>query len=107
MRKPCYLLLSLFLLSPAAFASSISLGGSSSSFLSKFVNFFQQVVDFVGGTGALFVVFVSIAAGLGMWAFMPKQAGSALGYVFRACIAGIGLFGMGTFIAWLRSLAGA
>ncbi|WP_178306553.1 hypothetical protein [Vibrio algicola] len=91
--------------SKAAVASSIDIGGSSSGFLSKIAEFFQQVVDFAGGPGAMFIVFLSITVGLGMWAFMPKQSGSALGYIFRACIAGIGLFGMGTLLAWLQSMA--
>lgn len=90
----------------SAFASSINLGGSSSGFLSSIGDFFQELVDFVGGTGAMFIVFISIATGLALWAFMPKQSGTALGYIFRACIAGIGLFGLATFIAWLQSFAG-
>lgn len=93
----------LLALSPSTFASSIDLGGSSSGFLSSLADFFQDLVDFVGDTGALFIVFISIATGLGLWAFMPKQSGAALGFIFRACIAGIGLFGMGTFIAWIKS----
>lgn len=96
----------LLALSPSTFASSVDLGGSSSGFLSSLADFFQDLVDFVGTTGSMLIIFLSITVGLALWVFAAKQSGAALGFLFRACVAGICFFGMGTFIAWLQSYAG-
>lgn len=94
----------LFLLAcyPQLSHASISLGGSSGIF-GKIASFFQTIVDFLGGPGTLFVVFLGAAAAIAMWVFMPKQASEAIAWLFRVCIGAILLFSLGTFITWLET----
>ncbi|MCW8348739.1 hypothetical protein MD535_22375 [Vibrio sp. ZSDZ65] len=91
----------MWLLSAPAFAR-VSLGTSTGPF-GQVVAFFQAIVDFLGGPGTLFVVFMALCCGIALWVFMPKQAGSALGWVFRGCIGAIALFSIGTVITWIQS----
>lgn len=93
----------LILLFPTLAHARVSIGSSGGGPFSKVGDFFQEIVDFLGGTGTLFVVFVAICAGIGLWVFIPKQAGTALGWIFRGCIGAIALFSMGTVITWLQS----
>ncbi|MGF1903603.1 hypothetical protein [Aliivibrio salmonicida] len=94
------LLLPLF---PAlAYARSVDLGASGGGIFGPVADFFQEIVDFLGGTGTLFVIFVALVAGIGLWVFIPKQAGAAMGWVFRGCIGAIALFSIGTLITWLQ-----
>ncbi|HFQ5013435.1 hypothetical protein [Vibrio vulnificus] len=83
--------------------ASISLGGSSSGVFAQLGRFFQEIVDFLGGTGAMFVIFLAFSAAIGMWVLMPKSAGAAVAWAFRAAIGGILLFAMGTLISWIRT----
>lgn len=87
----------------SVYARSISLGSGGGGIFAKVGDFFQEIVDFLGGTGTLFVVFVAFCAGLALWIFAPKQAGTALGWVFRACIGAIALFSIGTLISWIQT----
>ena len=84
------------------FAGSVRLGHVSSGPLQKIGSFFQQLVDFLGGTGTMFVIFLSLVSGIALWIFSPKQGGAAIGWVFRACIGGIALFTIGTLLTWLQ-----
>ncbi|GEK16020.1 hypothetical protein [Aliivibrio fischeri] len=95
--------LPLILLFPTLAHARVSIGSGGGGPFSKVADFFQEIVDFLGGTGTLFVVFVAICAGIGLWVFIPKQAGTALGWIFRGCIGAIALFSMGTVITWLQS----
>ncbi|EHY1015322.1 hypothetical protein [Vibrio vulnificus] len=36
--------------------TSVSLGGGGSGVFAQIANFFQEIVDFLGGTGAMFVI---------------------------------------------------
>lgn len=84
-------------------ANDVSLPSPSSSFLQKITSWLQDVVDFVGGAGVLFIAFVSAAAGIGLWVIAPKSGSGALGWVFRACVGAIGLFNIALIISWLQS----
>lgn len=84
-------------------ANAVSLDPPSSGPFARIGAFFQELVDFLGGTGTMFVVFCSLAVGIGLWVSIPKQGGAALGFVFRACIGAICLFGLGTLITWIKS----
>lgn len=87
---------------PDLLASTVRLGHVKSGPLAKVGKFFQQIVDFLGGTGTMFVIFLSLVAGIMLWIFMPKQGGAAMGWVFRACIGGILLFGISMILTWLQ-----
>ncbi len=75
--------------------------GSSSGFFGKITSFFQTVVDFLGGAGTLFVVFIGASAAIFLWVISPKDASAAIAWLFRICIGAIALFSLGTFITWL------
>ena len=87
---------------PDLLARGVRLGHVRSGPLQKIGKFFQQIVDFLGGTGTMFVIFLSLVSGIALWIFMPKQGSAALGWVFRACIGGIVLFTLGTVLTWLQ-----
>lgn len=93
-------------LSVGVWADTITLNAPSSGPFAAITKFFQSIVDFLGGAGSMFVVFLSIVAGIGLWMVMPKQAGTALGFIFRAAVGAVVLFGAGTFVTWLQSFAG-
>lgn len=84
-------------------ANDVSLPSPSASFLQKITSWLQDVVDFIGGAGVLFIAFVSAAAGIALWVLAPKSGGAALGWVFRACVGAIGLFNIALIISWLQS----
>ena len=86
-----------------SFADAIDLGTPSSGPLASVGKFFQEIVNFLGGTGTLTVVFIGVFAGIALWVAIPKQAGAAVGWIFRALVGAIGLFVMGTTIAWLQT----
>ncbi|ENH7396018.1 TPA: hypothetical protein ACGVAX_004276 [Vibrio vulnificus] len=89
-------------LTPSSYAS-VSLGGGGSGVFAQITNFFQEIVDFLGGTGAMFVIFLSFAGAIGMWVLMPKSASTAVAWAFRAAVGGILLFAMGTLISWIKT----
>ncbi|EGR2026318.1 hypothetical protein DYB89_14660 [Vibrio cholerae] len=82
--------------------ASVNLGSSTGIF-GKFTSFFQTIVDFLGGAGTLFVVFIGASAAIGLWVFAPKEASVAIAWLFRICVGAILLFSLGTFITWLGS----
>ncbi|SON51500.1 hypothetical protein [Vibrio tapetis] len=87
-------------LSPAS--AAVSLGSGGSGLFAKFTAFLQSIVNFLGGTGTLFVVFAAASAAIMMWIFMPKNAGPAIAWLFRICIGAIMLFGVGLLITMLQ-----
>lgn len=82
--------------------ASVSLGSAPSG-LAKIAAFFQDIVDFLGGTGTLFVVFISAAAAIMLWIVTPKSGSAVIAWIFRVGVGAIGLFSLGTVIAWLQS----
>lgn len=94
--------LAFMLLNPGLALASVSLGTSTGIF-GKVASFMQQIVDFLGGPGTLFVVFVAAVAAIALWVFEPSKGGAAIAWLFRVCIGAISLFGMGLLITWLRS----
>ncbi len=87
----------------SAYSHAFSLGGGDSGIFAPIGAFFQSVTDFLGGTGAMFVIFLSFCGAIGMWVLMPKQAGAAIAWAFRATVGGILLFGMGMLVTWVRT----
>ncbi|EDL52202.1 hypothetical protein VSAK1_26620 [Vibrio mediterranei AK1] len=81
--------------------ASVSLGSNTGVF-QKITNFFQSIVDFLGGTGTLFVIFISAAAAIILWIMAPKEGSAAIAWIFRVCIGAIGLFSLGTLITSLQ-----
>ncbi|MCG9612851.1 hypothetical protein L1D41_24750 [Vibrio harveyi] len=83
--------------------ASVSLGGGGSGVFAQITNFFQEIVNFLGGTGAMFVIFLSFTGAIGLWVISPKSAGPAVAWGFRGAIGGILLFAMGTLISWIKT----
>ncbi len=83
--------------------ASVSLGGGGSGVFAQITNFFQEIVDFLGGTGAMFVIFLSFSGAIALWVISPKSAGPAVAWGFRGAIGGILLFAMGTLISWINT----
>ncbi len=90
-------------LSVSASAHAVTLPGSGTGIFAQLGNFLQEIVNFLGGTGSMFVIFLSFAGAIGMWVLMPKQASAAVAWAFRAAIGGICLFAMGTLITWIQT----
>ncbi|WP_330927116.1 hypothetical protein [Candidatus Sororendozoicomonas aggregata] len=82
---------------------AVDIGAPTDGPLAKVGAFFQELVDFLGGAGVMFVVFMSAAAAVGLWVLVPKQAGQAIAWIVRVCIGALVLFGMGTLITWLKT----
>ncbi|MFZ3505563.1 hypothetical protein [Vibrio harveyi] len=83
--------------------ASVSLGGGGSGIFAQLTNFFQEIVNFLGGTGSMFVIFLSFTGAIGLWVISPKSAGPAVAWGFRGAIGGILLFAMGTLISWIKT----
>lgn len=86
----------------AASNNDVSLPSPNQGFLQKFTSWMQDVVDFVGGAGVLFIVFVSAAACIALWVAVPKSGSAAMAWVFRVCIGGIALFNLALLIGWAQ-----
>jgi hypothetical protein len=91
------------LMLPMFASANVSLGTPSSGPLAAVGDFLQDMVDFLGGTGVMFVVFLALTFSIGLWVLIPKQGGAALGYALRACVGGICLFGIATVITYIKS----
>ncbi|HBO7987864.1 hypothetical protein [Pseudomonas aeruginosa] len=98
-----WLLASLFL-SPLALAANndVDLGSPGDGPLAAFAGFMQELVNFVGGPGVLFIVFVSAAAGIGLWVMAPKSGSAAVAWIARVCVGGIALFNLALLLAWYQ-----
>lgn len=92
------------LLTPAAFAANndVDLGSSGSGPLEAFAGFMQELVNFVGGPGVLFIAFVSAAAAIGLWVAAPKQGSAAMAWAFRVCVGVILLMNLAILLTWLQ-----
>ncbi|MFA0249489.1 hypothetical protein AB4458_25530 [Vibrio sp. 10N.261.45.F1] len=82
--------------------ASVTLTGGSGVF-QKFTSFFQTIIDFLGGSGTLFVIFLSAAAAIILWIIAPKAGSEALMWLFRVCMGAIGLFSLGLLITTLKA----
>ena len=96
-----YWALMTLLFSTSSYAFSLG-GGGDSGIYSAIAAFLQSTVDFLGGTGSMFVVFLSFCGAIGMWVLIPKNAGAAIAWAFRAAVGGICLFGMGMLVTWIQ-----
>ncbi|NQD63305.1 hypothetical protein HP459_18170 [Enterobacter sp. CM29] len=82
--------------------NDVSLPSPNQSFLQKFTSWMQDVIDFVGGAGVLFIVFVSAAACIVLWVTAPKSGGAAMSWIFRVLMGGIALFNLALLITWAQ-----
>lgn len=92
-------------LAPAAFAAGnndVDLGSSGGGPLEAFSAFMQEMVNFIGGPGVLFVAFVSAAAAVSLWVAAPKQGSAAMGWAFRVCVGVILLMNIAILLTWLQ-----
>lgn len=92
------------LLAPAAFAANndVDLGNAGGGPLEAFAGFMQELVNFVGGPGVLFIAFVSAAAAIGLWVAAPKQGSAAMAWAFRVCVGVIFLMNIAILLTWLQ-----
>lgn len=83
--------------------NNVTLQAPSGGPLQACVTMFQYIINFAGGAGAVFVVFLSLVAAIGLWVAAPKQGSAAMGWALRACVGGILLFNIALFIGWLEA----
>lgn len=97
-------LLASFMLAPVALSANndLDLGAPSDGPLAAFAGFMQELVDFVGGPGVLFIVFVSAACGVALWVMAPKQGSAAIAWIGRVCIGALVLFNIAILLTWLQ-----
>ncbi|WP_263147673.1 hypothetical protein [Pseudomonas sp. RIT-PI-AD] len=91
-------------LSPLALAvnNDVDLGSPGDGPLAAFAGLMQALVDFVGGPGVLFIVFISAAAGIGLWVVAPKSGSQAVAWIARICVGGIALFNLALLLTWYQ-----
>lgn len=82
--------------------TTVSLDGPSSGPLAKITKLMQELVDFLGGAGILFVVFVSAVVGIGLWIIAPKAGSQAMGYIARTAVGAIVLLNIALLITWYQ-----
>lgn len=68
---------------------------------STFARYMQDLVNFLGGSGVLFAVFVSAAVAVCIWIFAPKNSG-LMGWLVRIVIGAIVLFNLAVIILYFR-----
>lgn len=83
--------------------NNVTLGGPSSGPLQACITMFQYIINFAGGPGAIFAVFVSLVGAIGLWMFMPKSGGAAMAWGFRISIGAILIFNLAMLIGWYES----
>lgn len=106
MIKRVWLSLAAMFMAPMAFAANndVDLGdGGGDGLLAPFAEFLQQLVDFAGGPGVLFIAFVSFACAIAMWVAIPKQGGAAMGWALRVGVGVIFLMNIALFLTWMQS----
>jgi len=97
--------LMLVLFAPAAFAqdgNDLDIGAPSDGPLALIGSFFQELIDFIGGPGVLFVVFVSGVAAIALWVAAPKAGGAAIAMLMRVLVGGIIIFNFALVINWMQ-----
>lgn len=107
MIKRVWLSLASLFLAPMAFAvnNDVDLGdGGGDGLLKPFADFLQQIVDFAGGPGVLFISFLSFAFAIGLWVAAPKQGSAAMAWAFRVAIGVIALMNIALFLTWMQGL---
>lgn len=95
----------LLLFAPAVFAqdgNDLDLGAPADGPLALIGNFFQELIDFIGGAGVLFVVFVSGVAAIALWVAAPKMGGAAIAMLLRVLVGGIIIFNFALVINWMQ-----
>ena len=104
MLNRAFWLLASFFLAPFALAANhaVDLGSPSDGPLAAFAGFMQELVNFVGGPGVLFIVFVSAGAGVALWVMAPKQGSAAIAWIGRVCVGALVLFNLAILLTWLQ-----
>jgi hypothetical protein len=92
------LMLGLALVGANAYAASPDLGTAAGPF-SRIVSGLQEILDFLSGPVAIFILAASLIAAVVLWMFAPKEG--ALGGIVRVLAAGIMLVNIGLFVTYL------
>lgn len=82
----------------------VTLDAPSDGIFGPVTKFFQSIIDYAGGAGTLFIVFMSIVVGVILWIVAPKQGSAAIAAVMRAFVGAIFLFNVGVIIAYFQGL---
>ncbi|HDZ58142.1 MAG TPA: hypothetical protein ENI17_02680 [Pseudomonas xinjiangensis] len=103
--KRLFWYVSSFLLAPSvmAQANDVDLGSPAAGPLAAIGGFMQEVVDFAGGPGVLFIAFISAVAAVALWVAAPKQGGAAIAWALRVCVGVIILMNIALLITWFQS----
>lgn len=89
--------------STSAMADTVTIQSAPGPF-AKITSLFQNIVDFLGGGGTMFVVFVMMAGAIILWVSTPKNSGPAVAFMFRVACGALMLFSLGSVITYLQSL---
>ncbi|PXF32085.1 hypothetical protein WH50_06400 [Pokkaliibacter plantistimulans] len=88
----------------AAANNTVDIGTTSDkSPLQKVVSFMQEFVNFIGGPGAAFVVFISAVCCVALWVAAPKQSSVVMGWLLRVVTGGILIFNITMVFSWLKA----
>lgn len=90
--------------SPAFAQVAVDIGTAGTGPLAGLATFFQEIVDFMAGPWAIFVLAGGLILAIGLWVFQPKESG-AMQWLFRALFGGVMLMNIGGFIAWIQGMA--
>ena len=95
-----HFLLFVLLLSYGTFAQgqeAFSIGTSTATWAGGIIQFFQELVNLIGGPVVAVVVFAALAFALFTWINDPR--GQGLAWAFRALIGGLGLAAIGAVLS--------
>lgn len=92
------------LMTPKVFAlnNEVDLDVPDDGPLAKVGALMQSAVDFLGGPGVMFVVFVGLVAAWMLWVIVPKSSGTAIGYIARAVAGGVMVMNLALFFTWMQ-----
>jgi len=90
---------------PAVWAqAAVDIGSAGTGPLAGVVAFLQEIVDFMSGPFALFVLAGGLVSAICLWMWAPRENGAMSG-MFRALFAGVLILNIGGIIAWAAGMA--
>lgn len=105
-RSPLLLALALTFLhfTPAFAQTAVDIGTAGTGPLAGIANFLQEIVDFMSGPWALFVLAGGVIFAIVLWIWAPRENGAMAG-MFRAIFGGVIILNVGGVIAWVAGMA--
>lgn len=85
-------------------SQSITLQNTGTTFFDSIVALFQDIIDFAGGPGVFFIIFISAVMAIGLWIFAPKQGSAAVTWLIRILVGGIIILNLSLLLTYLQSL---